>query len=130
MVDHCLYEIASKQCGAQSNWRIAVDKLQVRAGSKQMRKHFTALLRELVQSNHLPDYTRLIEDDQAVFWRPRSATAGSGFRHAPARGGAALGQHRPECLYIEWARDKDAARNEDARFIGWVTSHTKGKPAP
>ena len=27
-----------------------------------------------------------------------------------------------ENLYIAWAKDKDAARNEDARFLGWVKS--------
>ena len=35
-----------------------------------------------------------------------------------------------EHTYMEWAKDKEAARNEDARFLGWVKSYTKGKPAP
>ena len=35
-----------------------------------------------------------------------------------------------EQIYIAWASNKDAARNEDARFLGWVKSYTKGKPAP
>ncbi|MGO9486800.1 MAG: replication initiator protein A [Rhodomicrobium sp.] len=35
-----------------------------------------------------------------------------------------------EQLYYAWAADKDPARNEDARFFGWVKSYTKGKPAP
>ena len=35
-----------------------------------------------------------------------------------------------EGLYIEWAASKDQARSEDARFLGWVKSYTKGKPAP
>lgn len=35
-----------------------------------------------------------------------------------------------ENCYVDWARSKDAARNEDARFLRWVTSYTKGKPAP
>jgi hypothetical protein len=34
-----------------------------------------------------------------------------------------------ETMYINWASDKDAARNEDARFLGWVRSYTKGKRA-
>lgn len=34
-----------------------------------------------------------------------------------------------EHIYIGWASDKDAARNEDARFLGWVKSYTKGRPA-
>ena len=33
-------------------------------------------------------------------------------------------------LYIVWSKDKDAARSEDARFLGWVKSYTKSKPAP
>ena len=36
----------------------------------------------------------------------------------------------PQDLYIVWAKDKDAARNEGARFLGWVKSYTKSKPAP
>ena len=35
-----------------------------------------------------------------------------------------------ESKYIEWASTKDAARNEDARFLGWFKSYTKGKAAP
>jgi hypothetical protein len=35
-----------------------------------------------------------------------------------------------ENLYIAWAKDKEAARNEDARFLGWVKSYTKSKPNP
>ena len=35
-----------------------------------------------------------------------------------------------EHTYLEWARDKEPARNEDARFLSWVESFTKGKAAP
>ncbi len=35
-----------------------------------------------------------------------------------------------EHAYIAWAEDKEAARNEDARFLSWVGSYTKGKAAP
>ena len=33
-----------------------------------------------------------------------------------------------ESLYIAWAAGKDPARNEDARFLGWVKSYTKIRP--
>jgi hypothetical protein len=34
-----------------------------------------------------------------------------------------------ENQYIAWARNlEEPARNEDARFSGWVRSFTKGKP--
>ncbi|MDZ4841583.1 MAG: hypothetical protein SH859_05495 [Hyphomicrobium aestuarii] len=39
-------------------------------------------------------------------------------------------KHLLESLYVEWAKSKDPARDEDARFIGWVRSYTKGKKTP
>lgn len=39
-------------------------------------------------------------------------------------------KHMLENMYIAWARDKDPARSEDARFLGWVKSYTRGKAAP
>ena len=150
-LDRRVYEIARKHCGTQTTWRIAIDKLQARTGSKQARKHFAAHLRGLVQSNHLPDYTMMIEDDQAVFWRradnpARAATVVAPLTtESPADRMVKIShaafdrlvdlaprwdKHRLESMYIEWARDKDSARNEDARFLGWVKSYTKGKPAP
>ena len=35
-----------------------------------------------------------------------------------------------EQAYIAWAKDKEAAHNEDARFLSWVGSYTKGKASP
>jgi hypothetical protein len=35
-----------------------------------------------------------------------------------------------EHSYIAWAKDKEQARNEDARFLSWVGSFTKNKPSP
>ena len=39
-------------------------------------------------------------------------------------------KHFLENLYIAWAKEKEPARNEDARFLNWVGSYTKSKPAP
>lgn len=36
-------------------------------------------------------------------------------------------KHALEQMYCEWASDKDVAQNEDARFIKWVQSFTKGR---
>ena len=30
----------------------------------------------------------------------------------------------------DWAKDKEPARNENARFLTWVKSYTKGKHSP
>jgi plasmid replication initiation protein len=158
-LDRRVYEVGRKHCGAQDKWRISIDKLQRRTGSKQERKHFAAHMRSIVQSNHLPDYTLTLEQDQdhVVFWRRgEGASASKSYTSAITPVVASTPIAVPErCImvssqaierlyeiapqwdkyalenqYIAWAKDKEAARNEDARFLGWVKSYTKGKPAP
>lgn len=180
-VDRRIYEIVRKHCGKQASWRIGLELLQTKVGSKQAEKHFHSHLRQLVRSNHLPDYASTIEDGQAVFYRRsgmdtvdgmpssrRAASSSSRIDSKPARlemlskvfadtpaaastegvhaartvristqafdqaGQLAPGWDRYalEQIYIGWASDKDAARNEDARFLSWLKSYTKGKPAP
>lgn len=156
-IDRRLYEMARKHCGRQPSWRIGAELLQKKCGSKQEGKHFAAHLRELARSDHLPDYRMTLEGDQVMFLRRGDMTAR---QHdgktavAPMRepsnrpaaertvriSQAAFDTMRDrapgwdkymlESMYIEWARSKDPARNEDARFLKWVTSYTKGKAAP
>ena len=38
--------------------------------------------------------------------------------------------NRLQELYVSWARTLEPALSEDARFLGWVKSYTKRKPAP
>lgn len=176
-VDRRIYEIARKHCGKQASWRVGLELLQKKVGSKQAEKHFHSHLRNLVRSNHLPDYAVTMEDGQAVFYRRSGLDAGDGSPSSrrdasPSRriGGKtarlreqarvveledqsghenralrpvritaqALEQAREfapgwdryalEQIYIGWASDKDQARSEDARFLCWVKSYTKGRP--
>ena len=181
-VDRRIYEIARKHCGQQVSWRVGLELLQKKVGSKQAEKHFHAHLRNLVRSNHLPDYAVTVESGQAVFYKRTLASAGDGkpsrrrtattARHSDgmttgpqcdrslpvaAKSGSSIpgggrGQstvrittqafeqvreiapgwdrYALEQIYLAWASDKDAARNEDARFIGWVRNYTKGRAAP
>lgn len=176
-VDRRIYEIARKHCGKQGSWRVGLELLQKKVGSKQVAKHFHAHLRNLVRSNHLPDYAVTMEDGQAVFYRrsdldsrdgvPSSRLDGTASRrdagqpaavpqqdnvgrhgdpvrrrerdrHAVSVSVRALEQARDlapgwdryalEQIYIDWATGKERARSEDARFLKWVQSFTKGKP--
>ena len=156
-LDRRVYEVGRKHCGAQDKWRISIDKLQRRTGSKQERKHFAAHMRSMVQSNHIPDYALTLEDDQVVFWRREQGANSARLPAAPAVpviaavpapaserrilvSQKAIGQlyetapgwdkYMLENLYIAWAKDKEPARNEDARFLTWVGSYTKGKASP
>ncbi len=92
-----------------------------------------------------------IESDQAVFWRRADKPGQSPVVIAPLAADASAprrvnvshdaidqlygfapgwDKYMLVAAYIEWAKDKDAARNEDARFIAWAKSYTKGKAAP
>ena len=178
-VDRRIYEIVRKHCGKQASWRVGLELLQKKVGSKQAEKHFHSHLRHLVRSNHLPDYAVTIEEGQAVFYKRSGLEAGDALSSSrlavtPSRrigGGTSRHREHPkvradipiaettegirapravristqafdrageiapgwdryalEQIYIGWASDKDEARNEDARFLGWVNSYTKGKP--
>lgn len=151
-LDRRIYEVARKHCGTQASWRIALDKLQMRTGSKQERKYFAAHMRGVVQANHLPDYAVTLERDQAVFWRREEKRAAAPVTAAavpmPDKGvekrimvssraieglyeiAPGWDKYALEHGYIAWAKDKDAARDEDARFLSWVRSYTKGKATP
>lgn len=62
-----VYEIARKHCGKQDSWSISLDKLKNKCGSRGSKKEFARMIRELVQGDHLPDYSVAIEDNKVVF---------------------------------------------------------------
>lgn len=62
-----VYEIARKHCGAQLDWRISLELLLKKCGSTSPRRVFRKMIRELVEHDHLPDYTVALEDDMVVF---------------------------------------------------------------
>jgi plasmid replication initiation protein len=161
-LDRRIYELARKHCGQQNRWRVSFDVLQKKSGSNSPAKKFAFFIRHLTASNHLPDYTMTLEEDQVVFWRRREGANASEPRaqsppifqtkqitaEAPIifqeRGIAVSAEaiervpelaprwdkYYLESTYQNWAKDKEPARNEDARFLGWVKSFTKGKPPP
>jgi plasmid replication initiation protein len=157
-IDRRIYELARKHCGKQPSWRVSFDVLQKKIGSHTARaRKFGEYMRHIAAENHLPDYAMTLEGDQAVFWRRVESAAavtraGQGtpaFARAPVAGQSerrimvsthAIEQlyeiapgwdkYMLENLYIAWAKDKEVARNEDARFLGWVKSYTKGKSEP
>ena len=152
-LDRRLYELARKHCGLQDKWRIRIDKLQKKCGSKQERKHFVKHLRGTIAADHIPDYRLELEDDFVMVYRraaevqaakPATAvtepqTPGQGAQKifistdAIERARAAapgFDVYWLENTYKEWAKSLgERAHNEDARFLGWVKSFTKGKLA-
>jgi hypothetical protein len=156
-IDRRIYELARKHCGKQPSWRVSFDILQKKVGSHTARaRKFGEYMRHVAAENHLPDYAMTLEEDQAVFWRRADGSAanwqGQGTPTPASAPVAAQSDRRImvstqaieqlyeivpgwdkymlENLYMAWAKDKEAARNEDARFLGWVKSYTKSKPNP
>lgn len=155
-IDRRLYELARKHCGKQPSWRVSAGLLKKKCGSKQAEKHFVAHLRDLVRSNHLPDYAVTLEAGQVVFHRregrppefvkppapipvvtaeeappqPRGIFISSSAVDRLQELAPGWDKYMLESKYCEWAANKERAHSEDARFFGWVKSYTKNKPAP
>ena len=168
-LDRRLYDLARKHCGAKEKWRISIDKLQKKCGSKQERKAFVRHLRETArggssarlhagsrrrsggvpaQSGRGRGQPRPVlaaphaagpENANVIAETPKPASAASAERRILVSSKAIeqLYEFAPgwdkymlEHAYIEWAKDKEAAHHEDARFLSWVKSYTKGKTSP
>jgi plasmid replication initiation protein len=151
-LDRRFYELARKHCGAQEKWRIRIDKLQKKCGSKQERKHFVKHLRETIEGDHIPDYRFALDDDFVMVYRrageaqpARPAAVAVVAETAPSAPLKILissdaierAKEVAKCLdpywlentYITWAQNLEPAHSEDARFLSWVKNFTKGKLA-
>ncbi len=68
-----LYELARKHCGHQSQWKIGLDLLQAKAGSKSSLREFRRAVHTIEADNSLPEYSCIINDDDTVIFRTRDA---------------------------------------------------------
>ena len=62
-----LYEIATKHIGQEKEFRISVEKLYAKSGSKSTLSKFNFSLKKIVAKNVLPDLDIKLEDDIAIF---------------------------------------------------------------
>lgn len=61
-----IYEIARKHCGQQTEWKISIGLLKKKCGAQGRDRDFRAVLNELVEGNHLPDYTVNLTEDMVT----------------------------------------------------------------
>lgn len=67
-----LYEIARKHCGGQSGWKIGLEKLKDKCGSRSSTKEFRRMLKAIEEENSLPEYrVELEKDGQVSFFSKR-----------------------------------------------------------
>ncbi|MGE3777847.1 MAG: replication initiator protein A [Pirellulaceae bacterium] len=78
-IERRLYEIARKHCGKQREWRISLEKLQLKCGSSSTLKEFRRLVGAIVEEDaayqHMPDYSVSFEGDDMVVFRGRGNMA-------------------------------------------------------
>ena len=72
-LDRRIYELARKHCGKQSRWTVQLDTLHEKTGSTAILREFRRVIRDLVESNKLPDYLVEFDDgsDMVTFY-PRN----------------------------------------------------------
>lgn len=61
-----LYELARKHCGHQSSWRIGLDSLYRKSGSRTSMKEFRRSIREIEEDGYLPQYWMHLNSDDIV----------------------------------------------------------------
>jgi len=65
-IERRIYEIARKHCGRQKTWKINLELLQEKCGSRDAKRNFKAALKKLSQFDHMPDYRIEIDDQNMV----------------------------------------------------------------
>ena len=72
-IERRVYEIARKHCGKQDSWKISMELLKLKCGSRAPTKGFRHDVKALAKGNHLPDYLISIEGDDFVLFTNRNA---------------------------------------------------------
>ncbi|MEY2343277.1 replication initiator protein A [Acidithiobacillus sp. IBUN Pt1247-S3] len=68
-----LYELARKHCGHQAQWKISLELLQTKSGSKSTLKEFRRMVRAIETENSLPEYRLVLSEDDTVTFHSKDA---------------------------------------------------------
>lgn len=72
-IERRVYEIARKHCGKQDSWRISLEALRNKCGSRDSMKGFRHAMKDLAKGDHLPDYAVSMDNGDVLTFRNRSA---------------------------------------------------------
>ncbi len=140
-----IYEIARKHCGQQKEWSISLLNLQKKCGSKGDIREFRRMLRELIQHDHLPDYSLIFNEDRDTvnfYNRDNIVTLelnDNTFPHLQSDTYEKAKSVAPgyDIYYLErewlsfWSdTGKPELKNPDAAFIGFCRSRHERNPNP
>lgn len=130
-----IYEIARKHCGHQKQWKIGLEKLQLKTGSNAPLKRFRLNLRQIITEDDTPDYRIELTTDDMVIVRPRSQRKmlADAIRIPPWAEEKARevcqqkGQdyYGVEAEWKEFARTKEPPKNAGGAFVGFCKAKPK-----
>ncbi|QPM92559.1 replication initiator protein A [Pseudooceanicola algae] len=132
-----VYELARKHCGRQPEWRVSVEVLLKKSGSASPRRVFRKMIRDMIESGHLPDYEMVEEPGDIIRFSRRAQVVEAG-PEAPPLSPEALDEARRlmpgadvYALEAEW-RDfwagsgRPRLRSVDRAFLGFLRKKATG----
>jgi plasmid replication initiation protein len=144
-IERRVYELARKHCGSQPLWKVSVQILLKKSGSKSSEREFRRSVRELAASDHLPDYHVTFDgkEDMVSFQNKGTMKASgtdlerwNGFLGVEAHNDAR--RHAPgwDPYYLEqewrmWLRQNEIVpRHPDKHFVSFCQSwfEKRGRP--
>jgi plasmid replication initiation protein len=128
-----VYEICRKFCGHQSKWRIGLEPLKKKTGSSSSLKKFREFIKDIIESDHIPDYQIYFDEDKKdlLIVRPRVTPKPAIEHHKPflkpqtyenaekilrPRG---LDKYAVESEWRDWIEGQAPPKTPDGAFIGF-----------
>lgn len=116
-----LYELARKHCGQQAEWGISLENLHAKCGAVSPLKNFRYQIKDIIRTDHLPDYTLSLDDSDMARFTHR----GEIVRQSLAQAAAALDTEQAEGRgYVPVPAISEAAYRQGAELVeasgtGW-----------
>ena len=125
-----IYELARKHCGEQSEWKIGLKTMHKKIGTTAQIRKLRFQIKELIKTNHLPDYTVSMADDVVRFAPRRSRSPGTNHQEAlpflmpdtydkAKKAAPGWDVYALEREWQEWAAGKKAPANPDHAFVAF-----------
>ena len=141
-IERRVYEIARKHCGKQDTWRVSLELLQKKCGSRSPQKGFRHAIKELAKGNHLPDYEVSLQKNDIVVFNSRNVversdtsdfyTLDSETYHDARLVAPGYDVYWLEREWQNWwcESGKPPLQNPDAAFIGFCKRRYERNPNP
>lgn len=143
-IERRIYEIARKHCGKQREWKISLRLLLKKTGASSPEKSFRLWIRDMVKTNHLPDYEIEFdpEGDFVHFYNRGTMFDETTTIEVGKLAGVTYDECREVCpgwdpffvesQWREWMEmgDMDVPKNPDRAFIGFARKffEKRGRP--